>query len=206
MEMSRGAEGGASSPDKAKLAPGWWLRCARASLNQLQAVAQKRVPNLEDDGSNCGSGGGLGDEEALDHPVKPFVQQQKEEAETRRIMEGGSNQQPSQRDALLLQMQAGKPLERAESIGTEYAGRNHLHRNKNSFGRLHAAALSLSRYHHDLHGTSPSSYSDLSIVDALLELASKDHTGSVQYMIESMAAAVQALHRHIDSNKHGNTV
>jgi hypothetical protein len=117
IEMARGAESGASSPDKVKLAPGWWLRCARSALNQLQAMAKKRVPNLEDDGQDCGAGGGVGDEEALDHPMKPFAVQQKEEAATRQMMEGGGEQaSEGERRGLLQKVQERVQEERGRAL------------------------------------------------------------------------------------------
>ena len=79
--MSRGAEGGGASEDKKKMAPLWWLKCARSALNQLSATEKGRVPNLSDDGTDCGSGGGVGDEDALDHPALPYAVQQREKKE-----------------------------------------------------------------------------------------------------------------------------
>jgi len=76
--MARGGAGGGASDDKKKEAPLWWLKCARSALNILSAQEKGKIPNLADDGSSCGSGGGVGDEEALDHPQVPYAVQQKE--------------------------------------------------------------------------------------------------------------------------------
>ena len=230
MEVARGGEGGASSPDKAKLAPGWWLRCARSALNQLQSMAKKMIPNLEDDGQNCGAGGGVGDEEALDHPMKPYALQQKEEAETRRIMEGMEGGQEStslqekqftkdRRSLLLLQVLKetersntrlglggrakrkkrrgdGKRSKQREGLMDPNFDQNGLVTRK----RVQAAAVALSQYHHRLQGTEPlleggdGDGRPLTIVQALLELASRDDSGATAHMVESMAVSVRALH------------
>ena len=212
--MARGGEGGASSPDKAKLAPSWWLRCARAALNQLQAVAKKRAPNLEDDGQNCGAGGGVGDEEALDHPMKPYALQQKEDAATRKIMEdmeqgGQADAGEKVRQSLLL-MQVLEEGERGvmsdRKMGKQGQRRQH-YKNIEKSGesehdgiseRVHEAIKALARYHHRLQGTEPGSEgggNGPTIVEALLELASSDRTGAAAHMLESMAVSVRALHQ-----------
>ena len=49
-EMSRGGEGGGASEDKKKMAPSWWLKCARSALNQVVATEKGKIPNLADDG------------------------------------------------------------------------------------------------------------------------------------------------------------
>ena len=80
-------------------------------------MAKKRVPNLEDDGQDCGAGGGVGDEEALDHPMKPFAVQQKEEAATRQMMEGGGEQaSEGERRGLLQKVQERVQEERGRAL------------------------------------------------------------------------------------------
>jgi hypothetical protein len=49
-EMSRGGEGGGASEDKKKMAPSWWLKCARSALNQVVVMEKGKIPNLADNG------------------------------------------------------------------------------------------------------------------------------------------------------------
>ena len=62
-----------------------------------------------------------------------------------------------------------------------------------------AAAAALSRYHHRLQGTKPlSGGKGPTIVEALVELASRDRSGATAHMLESMAVSVRALHQMRD--------
>ena len=64
---------------------------ARSALNQIAASAKGRIPNLADDGENCGSGGGVGDEDALDHPQKPYSVMQQEKGLIQKIVDAGES-------------------------------------------------------------------------------------------------------------------